>query len=209
MVDSQKKRKQTGSQAWSCCHQKKKVVEEPSIPYVWFLFAISFLLWWWRRLQTPAMRGGKDLTLYNAEAAGSCALKHPSPRPSVLGSNRNGHLMRHTLHPPLYLTCSIKCPLRLWYWTGSEAKVLKWFAKDSTLNRLFPLFLSCICNCFVIHVSRWLHLVPKHSHDLCVLHASWCHHGYQNRVRGEEKLDGWSVFSNQICLGRREMQQCN
>jgi hypothetical protein len=41
--------------------------------------------------------------------------------------------------------------------------------------------------------------------DHIFLYASWRHHGYQNRVWSEEKLDGWSMFSGQICLGRCEM----
>jgi hypothetical protein len=45
----------------------------------------------------------------------------------------------------------------------------------------------------------------KHCLDHIFWYASWCHHGYQNRVWSEEKLDGWPMFSNQICLGRCEM----
>ena len=70
--------------------------------------------------------------------------------PFVLASNRNAHLMRHTLRLPLYPTCSIKCRLRLWHWTGSEARMLKWFVKDSTnSNWLSPfplLFMQLFCN---------------------------------------------------------------
>lgn len=88
---------------------------------------------------------------------------------------------------------------------GSEAGMLKWCAEYSTLTCfLFTLFIIYAIG--LSHVSGWSHPVPKQSWPY-FLYASWCHHGYQNWVRSEEKLDGWSMFSNQKCLGRCEMQQ--